>query len=138
MGLMGRARVHDSLNKRSESRQFALQAIDALKPLMAAPDPSVSLRRAYGLAMIYFGFSQMRSDQEEMAVKSLEEARQAYRSIDGLQVGDLPSAAAYAEASAWQVQALQAPGAWARMQQASPGGCWKSVPATWAPSAPAP
>jgi tetratricopeptide (TPR) repeat protein len=107
MGLMGRARVHDSLNKRTESRQFAVQAIDALKPLMAAPDPSVSLRRAYGLAMIYFGFSQLRSDQEEMAVKSLGEAREAYRSIDGLQVGDLPSAAAYAEASAWQVQALQ-------------------------------
>ena len=40
-------------------------------------------------------------------MKSLEESREAYRSIDGLKLGDLPSAAGFAEASAWQVEALQ-------------------------------
>ena len=40
------------------------------------------------------------------SVKTLEAAREAYRSIDGLKLGDLPSAAAFAEASAWQVEAL--------------------------------
>jgi tetratricopeptide (TPR) repeat protein len=106
MGLASQARLADSLAKRSESRQLAQQALEALKPLMAAPNPSVPLRRAFGGALLYAGFSQLRNNEEEGAVKNLEDAREAYRSIDGLKLGDLPSAAAYAEASAWEVNAL--------------------------------
>jgi hypothetical protein len=106
-GLISRARVSDSLNNRLQSRQFVAHGADVLRPLMAAPSPSVPLRRAYGLAMTYQGFSQLNENQEEAAVKNLEEAREAYRSIDGLKLGDLPSAAAFAEASAWEVAALQ-------------------------------
>jgi tetratricopeptide (TPR) repeat protein len=47
------------------------------------------------------------NNQEEAAVKTLDESREAYRSIDGLKLDDLPSAVAYAEASAWQMTALQ-------------------------------
>src|SRR5205823_9169170 len=71
------------------------------------PNPSIPLRRAYGFAMLYLGFSQSNTNQEEAAVKTLEASREAYRSIDGLQLNDLPSAVAYAEASAWQMAALQ-------------------------------
>src|SRR4029078_7655958 len=43
-------------------------------------------------------------------VKTLEEARDTYRSIDGLKLDDLPSAVSYAEASGWQIAALQSLG----------------------------
>jgi tetratricopeptide (TPR) repeat protein len=107
VGLSAQARVRDSLNKRPEAAVLAEQAVDVLKPLMAGVNPSVASRRAYGGALVYLGFSQERSDQHEAAVKSLEDAREAYRSIDGLKLGDLPSAVAYAEASAWEVDALR-------------------------------
>jgi tetratricopeptide (TPR) repeat protein len=107
LGLMSKARVADSLNQRTDSRQFAQQGVDVLKPLMAAPNPSIALRRAYGLAMTYLGFSQNRDNQEEAAVETLQEAREAYRSIDGLKLDDLPAAVGYAEASAWQMDGLR-------------------------------
>ena len=110
LGLISQARVADSLNKAPEARQFVAQGVDVLRPLMAAPNPSVALRRAYGLVMTYLGYSQLRSNQQEAAVTSLEESRNAYRSIAGLQLSDLPSAAGFAEASAWQVEALQSLG----------------------------
>ena len=117
LGLMTKARVSDSLNRRDQSRQFAAQAVDVLKPLMAAPTPSIPLRRAYGLAMTYLGFTQLNNNQEEEAVKTLEESREAYRSIDGLKLDDLPSAVAYAEASAWQMNAFQALGRYDQARQ---------------------
>src|SRR5438105_2395493 len=63
LGLITKARVSDSLNRRDQSREFTAQGVDVLKPLMAAPTPSVPLRRAYGLAMTYLGFSQARDNQ---------------------------------------------------------------------------
>ncbi len=117
LGLLSEGRVAGSQNRRPEEREFATQAVDVLKPLMAAPNPSIPLRRAYGLAMTYLGFSQANSDEEEAAVKTLEEAREAYRSIDGLKLDDLPSAVAYAEASAWQMNALQNLGRFDRVRE---------------------
>jgi tetratricopeptide (TPR) repeat protein len=110
IGLVSQARVAGSSNMRPEEREFATRGAEVLKPLMTAPNPSISLRRAYGLAMTYLGFSQLNTNQEEAAVATLEGARQAYRSIDGLKLGDLPSAVGYAEASAWQMAALQSLG----------------------------
>src|SRR5207244_2054872 len=63
LGLTSEARVSDSLNRRDRSRQLAVQAVDVLKPLMAAPSPSIPLRRAYGFAMTYLGFSQANNNQ---------------------------------------------------------------------------
>jgi tetratricopeptide (TPR) repeat protein len=84
---------------------------------MATPNPSVPLRRAYGLAMTFLGFSQANTEEEEAAIATLEEARKAYRSIDDLKLDDLPSAVAYAEASAWQMNALQALGRYDRVRE---------------------
>ena len=117
LGLTSEARVASSQNKRAEERGFATQAVDVLKPLMAAPNPSIPLRRAYGLAMTYLGFSQANTEEEEAAVETLEEARKAYRGIDDLKMSDLPSAVAYAEASAWQMAALQTLGRFDRVRE---------------------
>jgi tetratricopeptide (TPR) repeat protein len=110
LGLGSQARVASSQNRKPEERALAQQAVEVLKPLMAAPAPSIPLRRAYGIALTYLGFSQVNNNQEEAAVKTLESAREAFRSIDGLRLDDLPAAVAYAEASAWQLNALQALG----------------------------
>jgi tetratricopeptide (TPR) repeat protein len=117
LGLTSQARVAGSQNKRADERVFANQAVDVLKPLMASSDPSIPLRRAYGLAMTFLGFSQGQTEEEETAVATLEEARKAYRSIDDLKLNDLPSAVAYAEASAWQMGALQGLGRNARVRE---------------------
>ena len=109
IGLMSEGRVANSLGKQAETMQLATQAVDALKPRLDSA-PSVPLRRAYGAAMLYLGFAQLNTEQFEAAVKTLEEARETYRSIDSLKLDDLPSAAAYAEASSWQVSALQSLG----------------------------
>jgi len=106
-GLSSQARVADSQNRREDSRRLAQEGADVLKPLMSSQNPSIALRRAYGLAMLYFGFSQQRSNEDEAAVASLEEARNAYKGIAGLSLDDLPAAVGYAEASAWQLTALQ-------------------------------
>ena len=92
--------------------------MDVLKPLMAAPSPSVPLRRAYGVAMIYLGFSQLRSNQEEAAVKTLEAAREAYRSIDGLQARRPAVGGRLRRGDGWQMEALQTLG---RIDEASAG-----------------
>lgn len=106
-GLTSLARVASSANRRTEERELAQQAVDVLEPLVTVTNPSIAARRAYGLSAIFLGFSQARSNQDEAAVATLGKARQAYRSIDGLKLDDLPAAVGYAEASAWQIAALQ-------------------------------
>ncbi|HEX7270586.1 MAG TPA: hypothetical protein VF420_00410 [Casimicrobiaceae bacterium] len=110
LGLVAQARVAGSRNKRPEERQLVDQAVAVLKPAMAAPNPSTALRRAYGLALTHLAFNQLDDNEEEGAIKTLEEARGVYRSIAGLKLDDPPSAVAYAEASARQIAALQSLG----------------------------
>jgi hypothetical protein len=110
LGLVAQARVAGSRNNRPQERQLVDQAVTVLKPAMAAPNPSTALRRAYGLALTHLAFNQLDNNEEEDAVKTLEEARGVYRSIAGLKLDDPPSAVAYAEASSRQVAALQALG----------------------------
>jgi tetratricopeptide (TPR) repeat protein len=110
VGLMAKARVLDSRNHEAEAGKTALQAVEVLRPLIATPNPSVALRRAYGLCMNYLGYWQMANDQEEAGVRTLLEAREVQRGIDGLKVGDLPSAVAYSEATGWLANALQSLG----------------------------
>jgi len=117
VGLLSQGRVAGSQNRRADERVLATQAVDVLQPLMASPNPSIPLRRAYGLAMTYLGFSQGQTEEEEAAIATLEEARKAYRSIDDLKLNDLPAAVAYAEASAWQMGALQALGRYDRVRE---------------------
>jgi tetratricopeptide (TPR) repeat protein len=110
VGLMAKARLLDSRNHQAEAGKTALQAVEVLKPLLTTPTPSVALRRAYGLCMNYLGYWQMANDQEEAGAKTLLEAREVQRGIDGLKVGDLPSAVAYSEATGWLANALQSLG----------------------------
>ena len=106
LGLSAFARVVDSQGSFMKSLPLAQQSVEILRPLMAQPSPSTTLRRAFGSVANYFGFVQLRSGQTAGSVKTLELARETYRSVDGLQVGDLASAAGYAEVTAWIMEAL--------------------------------
>ncbi len=88
---------------------LAPRAVEVLEPLLAAPAPSVALRRAGGDALLTLGVLSNFRTQEE-AVRNLERARQAYRGIADLALADVPAAIAYAEASAWLAGSLQALG----------------------------
>jgi tetratricopeptide (TPR) repeat protein len=85
---------------------LAARGAEVIKPLATAPNASVTSRRAYGDALIMQGFLLARNEQYEDAVATLEVARKILRDIDGLKMTDLAAAAAYAEATSWQVQAL--------------------------------
>ena len=106
MGLMALARVNDSAGLSAEARDYAARSQAVLKPLMQGAVPTVAAKRAYGAAMTYLGFTQLRNEQQDLAVSTFEEAKSAFRSIDGLSLTDLPAASAYTEASAWQVESL--------------------------------
>jgi len=110
LGLSGRARVFDSSGKMSDGVPLTDESAKILAPLMAQPAPSIHLKRAYGIVNNYRGFVQIRTGRDEDGVRTLEVARDAYRSIDGLRLGDLAAAASYAESSAWQVDGLKALG----------------------------
>lgn len=106
MGLSMQGRLASSQNDRMGAVELSRKAVDVLEPLMSG-GASVSVRRAYGLATTYLGFSQLQTQQNDAAVATLANARDAYRGIANLSLDDLPAATAYAEASAWQMAALQ-------------------------------
>jgi tetratricopeptide (TPR) repeat protein len=119
LGLAAQARTADSMNQDGMAEKLSTRAVAILEPLMAAPSPSVPLRRAYGNVKIYQGYSQLRGNQYEASVKSLDRARETFRSIDGLAFDDLPSATAYAEATGWRMEALRSLG---RVDEAKSSG----------------
>src|SRR5206468_12645156 len=82
------------------------RAVELLKPAGTAPNASLPLRRAYGESLAFLGDMQWRNGADTEAVATLEEARAMLRGIDDLRMTDLTVAAAYAEATAWQVHAL--------------------------------
>jgi hypothetical protein len=107
LAFVAQARLFNFLGRDAEQIKSSQRAMEVLKPLMSQQSPSVAVRRAYGDATTRYGFAKMRNGEEEEGVRSLEEARSAYRSINALKLDDLNAAAAYAEASAWQVEALE-------------------------------
>ena len=107
LALSGRARVMDSSGRMTDAVPLTEESAMVLEPLMKSESPSAALRRAYGVVNNYRGFVQVRSGRDEEGIKTLELARAAYRSIDGLKLGDLAAAAGYAESSAWQVESLR-------------------------------
>jgi hypothetical protein len=107
LGLTAQARILDSRSKEDDARGYSQRAAAILTPLMATPAPSVPLRRAYASVMNYFGFAQLRSRRQDLAVDTLEKSRAAFRSIAGEDFADLPAAAGYVEASAWQAETLR-------------------------------
>jgi tetratricopeptide (TPR) repeat protein len=106
LGLSTQARLAASSDLDSKALSISARAVEAIKPLATTPNPTVSARRAYGEALIMQGYLQGSDRQYEVAVGTLEEARKTLRSIDDLHMSDLAAAAAYAEATSWQVQWL--------------------------------
>ncbi|MGE5171410.1 MAG: hypothetical protein ACM3JC_13685 [Rudaea sp.] len=109
LGLVTQARVAWSQNNRAQALDLAQRAVDVVQPTMTA-SPSTTARRTYGLAMTFLGFAQAATNHNEAAIATLAQARDAYRAIDALKLDDLPAASGYAEASAWQMGALQSLG----------------------------
>ena len=104
LGMSTQARIASSVNEDAQALAISARAVETIRPLATGPSPSVPLRRTFGEVMNMHGFLQARNRQEA-AVASLEEARAAFLAIDALAMNDLPSAAGYAEASSWLVQA---------------------------------
>ena len=120
--------------KRSSSRS---RAVDVLKPLMArrgaVDSAAASLWSRDDLSRLL----QASHQREGGGGRTLAEAREAYRSIDGLKLDDVPAAVAYAEASSWQMSALQSLGRFGRSEagrrrcaQGDADRCWRGVLAT--------
>jgi len=107
LGLSALGRVFDSQGAMNKSLPLARQSFEVLQPLAQKTSASMNLRRAYGTVLNYYGFVQLRTGGTEEAIKTLELARATQRSIDNLEVGDLASAAAYAETTAWLMDAFE-------------------------------
>ena len=117
LALTAQARVASSENRGSDALATAARAVSVLKPLMEAAKPSVAVLRAFGQSSTSLGFEQLRNNQEEAAVETLAQARSAFERIDELKLDDLPAATSYAEASAWQLDALQSLGRHAEIRR---------------------
>ncbi|MEO5764442.1 MAG: hypothetical protein ABIR52_03960 [Casimicrobiaceae bacterium] len=106
LGLSTQARLASSANQQGKALPISARAVAVIKPLATAENPSAAARKTYGEVLNMHGFLQVRNDQWDVAVATLEDARKALASIDGLKMDDLAAAAVYAEATSWQVQAL--------------------------------
>ena len=105
LGLNALGRVVDSQGGVSKALPYTQQSVDILRPLAMEASASTTVRNAFARSMNYHGFVQMRTGNPAEAVKTFDLTRETYRSIDGLKVGDLASAAGYAETAAWLMEA---------------------------------
>ncbi len=106
MGTSAQARIYNQQARFVEARKTSKQAYDLLRPAATAPGASVAVRRAFGEVAVAHGFNAMRDGDHEEAIAILDDSRTALRSIDGLQLQDLSSAALFVEATAWQMDSL--------------------------------
>ena len=110
MGTSALGRIYNQQGKFADSGKASGKAYDLIRPVATAPGASVPARRAMGEIAVAHGFNALRNGENKESVEILENARAALRSIDGLQLGDLNSAALYVEATAWQMDAYMADG----------------------------
>jgi tetratricopeptide (TPR) repeat protein len=108
--LNSRGRIQSDQVKLADARDTARRSVEVLQPLAAATDASAAVRRAYGQVNNFYGFIQQRFGDDEGAVKSLQAAREAFRSVDQLKLADLTAAASFAESTSWLMDALQSLG----------------------------
>lgn len=106
MGHSANARILSQQVRIPESRKVGARAFAVIEPLATAPGASLVARRAFAEMAVAYGFLQMRDQDFEEAIKTFEKSRAAARSIDGLQLSDLSSAALFVEATAWEMDAL--------------------------------
>jgi tetratricopeptide (TPR) repeat protein len=108
MALSGQARLLSDAT-RPEALAPAQRAVEVLKDAAAAPDVSISVRRAQAAALTQLGFLQLRTQRNAEALVTLRAAVEAYRGVDGLR-SDNDAAANYVITSAWLMDALTAAG----------------------------
>jgi len=106
MGYSANARILSQQVRNAESRKEGERAFAVIEPLATAPGASLAARRAFAEIAVAYGFLQMRDNDFEAATRTFEKSRAAARSIDGLQLTDLSSAALFVEATAWEMDAL--------------------------------
>ncbi|MBS0580075.1 MAG: hypothetical protein JSR36_12540 [Proteobacteria bacterium] len=106
LGLSIRGRCHEDAREVEAARADAARAVQTLAPSATAQGATVALRRAYNTVTVYDGYLALRDNRFDDAIGLLDQARTAARSIANLDMSDLPAAAAYAEASAWDVESL--------------------------------
>ncbi len=110
LGLSTQARLASSMENLDQALVTSARAVATIRPAATAPEASLALRRAYGDVLVMHGFLQGSARDHAGSLDSLEAARAAYRSIDGLQMNDLAAAAGYAEATSWMVQTMVSSG----------------------------
>ena len=103
------AQIGEFLND-PKANDYALRAAALLKPLATAADASVAARRAYVEVLVRVGFQQLRGNQYEESARTLEQAVRLAGNLGANDLSDFGMAAYYAEASAWQLEALSALG----------------------------
>jgi AAA+ ATPase superfamily predicted ATPase len=83
------------------------RAADLLAPVAESAHASVAARRAYVEVLIRRGYEQQNDNQNEDAVRSEQEAMRLATQLGAGDLSNIDMGAAYAEASAWLVVALQ-------------------------------
>jgi tetratricopeptide (TPR) repeat protein len=106
MASSAKARILSQQGRFADSSQVSAQALALIEAVASAPGSSIAARRAMGEIAVSHGFNLGRDGNNKGAVEVLEKSRAALRSIDGLQLGDLSSAALFVEATAWQMDGL--------------------------------
>ena len=108
MGTSAKGRIFSQQARFADARKEGKQAFELLRPAATAAGSSVAVRRAFGEVAVAHGFNAMRDGDYPESVAILDDARAALRSIDGLKLADLSSAALFVEATAWQMDSLTA------------------------------
>ncbi len=106
MGRSAKGRILSQQGRFKESADESAKALALIEPLASAAGSSTASRRAMGDIAVSHGFNVGRDGDTKGAVEILEKSRVALRSIDGLKLGDLSSAALFVEATAWQMDGL--------------------------------
>jgi hypothetical protein len=121
LAIASKARIQDSMDRNVDAQLLADQAAAVIEPFMAG-SPSVAVRRAYAQTAIYQGFRKLRAERFDEAARVLEASRTSSRSIADLSLEDLPSLAAYLEATAWYMETLNSQGRYEDVRRAGEEG----------------
>jgi hypothetical protein len=100
LGYGAQGDVDDRVGKGS-GLALAEKAEETLRPYFDAPNPSIAVRRAYGILALSLG-----TYQGEHGEAAIERSRLAYASLGALELKDLQAAAYYASAEAFECEPL--------------------------------
>ena len=100
LGYGAQGDVDDRLGKGS-GLTMAVKAEELLRPYADAPQPSIAVRRTYGMLAMSLG-----TYQGEDGEAALERSRKVYASLGALELKDVQAAANYAAAEAFECEPL--------------------------------